>query len=77
MRLVISHHRSKPEVIESVDRSFNEMFQGLPGIPVQVTVTDKSWQGSILNFALRAKMGLLSTAIKGTVEVTDTDVTVG
>jgi hypothetical protein len=36
----------------------------------------KSWQGSILSFSLTAKLGLLSTPIKGTVEVTDQDVMV-
>jgi hypothetical protein len=36
----------------------------------------RSWQGSILSFSLTAKLGLLSTPIKGTVEVTDQDVTV-
>jgi len=39
-------------------------------------VKEKSWQGSILSFALSVKMGLLSTPMKGTVEVTDRDLTV-
>ncbi len=44
------------------------------GIPVQLAVKEKNWQGSVLNFELSAKMAMLSTPIKGTVEVTDTDV---
>jgi hypothetical protein len=76
MRITIEHNRAKSEVIESVDRSFNEMFQGVEGFPVRVVVEQKSWQGSILSFALTAKMGLLSTPIRGTVEVTDYDVIV-
>jgi hypothetical protein len=36
----------------------------------------RSWQGSILSFSLTAKLGLLSTPITGTVEVTDHDVIV-
>jgi hypothetical protein len=36
----------------------------------------KSWQGSTLTFQLVAKMGLLSSPIKGTVEVTDHDLTI-
>jgi len=76
MRITISHNRTKAEVIESVDRSFNEMFQGVAGLPVRLVVEQKNWQGSILSFSLNAKMGLLSTPIKGTVEVTDHDVTV-
>jgi hypothetical protein len=38
---------------------------------VRLVVKQKSWQGSTLSFQLSAKMGLLSTPIKGTVEVTD------
>ena len=76
MRITISHNRSKAEIIESVDRSFNELFQGVAGLHVRLVVEQRSWQGSILSFSLTAKLGLLSTPIKGTVEVTDQDVTV-
>jgi hypothetical protein len=76
MRITISHKKTKAEVIESVDRSFDQLFQGVAGIPVRVVVQQKSWQGSILSFQLNAKMGLMSTPIKGTVEVTDHDLTV-
>jgi hypothetical protein len=76
MRITIAHNRSKAEIIDSVDRSFNEIFQGVPGIPVKLVVEQKSWQGSVLSFSLSARLGLLSTPIKGTVEVTDHDLTV-
>jgi hypothetical protein len=76
MRITISHYRSKEEIIQSVDRSFNDLFQGIGAIPVRLTQEHKSWQGSTLTFALTAKMGLLSTPIKGTVEVTDRDITI-
>ena len=76
MRVTISHNRTKAEVIEYVDRSLNEMFQGVSGIPVRLTVTQRTWQGSILTFALTASLGLMSTPIKGTVEVTEHDLTV-
>ena len=75
MRITIAHNRSKAEIIDSIDRSFNEMFQGVPGIPVKLVVQEKSWQGSVLSFSLSARLGLLSTPIKGTVEVTDHDLT--
>ena len=76
MRITISHDRTKAQIMESVDRSFDEMFQGIAGLPVRLVLEQKSWQGSILSFALTAKLGLLSTPIKGTVEVTEQDVTV-
>jgi len=76
MRITVSHNRSKEEVIRSVDHSFNDLFQGIGALPVRLVQEHKSWQGSTLTFALTAKMGLLSTPIKGTVEVTDRDLTI-
>jgi len=76
MRITVAHNRSKAEIIDSVDRSFNEIFQGVQGIPVKLVVEQKSWQGSVLSFSLSARLGLLSTPMKGTVEVTDHDLTV-
>ena len=75
MRVTVSHSRSKEEVVRTVDRSFDDLFQGV-GLPVRLTQQQKSWQGATLTFSLTAKMGLLSTPIKGTVEVTDRDLTI-
>ena len=63
-------------MIASVDRSFDEMLEGKAGLPVRLVVKQKGWQGPILSFTLAAKMGLLSTPIKGTVEVTERDLIV-
>ena len=75
MRITVSHNRSKEEIIRTIDRSFDDLFQGT-GLPVRMAQQQKSWQGSTLTFSLTAKMGLLSTPIKGTVEVTDHDLTI-
>jgi hypothetical protein len=74
MRITVAHNRTKEEVIQSVDRSFDDLFQG-PGLS-QIKIADqqRSWQGNTLNFSLTAKMGFFSTPIKGTVEVTDKDI---
>jgi hypothetical protein len=76
MRITISHDRPKAEVIQSVDRSFDDLFKTAVDLPVKIIVQQRVWQGSTLVFALTAKWGLLSAPIKGTVEVTDHDVTV-
>jgi len=76
LRITIAHNRSKADMIASVDRSFDEMLQEKAGLPVRLVVKQKSWQGPILTFTLSAKMGLLSTPIKGTVEVTERDLIV-
>ena len=73
MKVTLEHHRTKKEVMDSVDRSFADMFKGVEGLPVKIAVKEKNWQGSVMIFALSAKMGLLSTPITGTVEVTDTE----
>jgi hypothetical protein len=76
MRVTVSHNSPKVGIMKSVDRSFNDMFEGAPGLPARLLVRQRSWQGSVLSFSLTAKWGLLSTPIEGTVTVTDQDVTV-
>lgn len=62
--------------MQSVDRSFDELFRGVGSIPIQFVSERRSWQGSTLNFSIAAKMGFINTPIKGTVEVTDRDITI-
>jgi hypothetical protein len=76
VRISISHNRTKEEVVQSVDRSWDDLFREAGALPVKLTVEHRSWQGSTMTFALTAKMGFMSTPIKGTVEVTDRDVIV-
>jgi len=77
MRITITHTRTKAEIVQAIDRSFKDAFSsGAAGLPVQISVVQQSWEGSTLTFALKAKMGFVSTPIKGTVEVTDHDVTI-
>ncbi len=73
MKVALEHHRTKKEIMDAVDKSFQDMFAA-EGLPVKIAVKEKSWKGSVLTFVLSAKMGLLSTPIKGTVEVTDTQI---
>lgn len=76
MRITVSHNQSKQEVMRSVDRSFDDLFRGISTIPVQFVDEKRSWEGSVLTFSLAAKMGFLSTPIRGTIAVTDKDLTV-
>lgn len=76
MRVTVSHNRPKEEVIRAVDRSFDDLFRG-SGLPALKIVDERrSWQGSVLTFSCKAKIGILSAPIKGTVEVTEKDITV-
>lgn len=76
MRITVSHTRSKAEAMQAVDRSFDDLFRGMGVIPIQFVEERRSWQGSTLNFSLSAKIGFVSTPMKGTIEVTDRDITI-
>lgn len=76
MRITVSHNKPKEEVMRAVDRSVNDLFRGTGGMPVKIVNEKRAWNGSTLNFSFDAKAGLLSTPIKGIVEVTDKDITI-
>ena len=75
MRITIAHKKPKQEVIDSIDRGFDDVFR-MEGLPVKLALEQKSWQGSTMTFALNAKIGFMSSPIKGTIDVTDRDVTI-
>ncbi len=76
MRVTISHNKPPEEIRRSIDRSFDDFFKGPGFIPLQILNQHRSWQGNTMTFSFDAKAGILSTPIKGFVEVTDKDVTV-
>jgi hypothetical protein len=45
-------------------------------LPVQFVSEQRRWRGSTLSFAISAKMGIISTPIKGTIEVTERELTI-
>jgi len=76
VRITVSHNKPKDEVKRAVDRSFNDLL-GLGGnLPVQIVNGERNWKMDTLTFSCTAKMGFMSTGIKGTVEVTDKDLTI-
>ena len=62
--------------MRSVDRSFDDLFRGVGSLPIQFVDERRSWQGSTLKFSISAKMGFINTPMKGTIEVTDTNITI-
>jgi hypothetical protein len=76
MRITVSHTKSKDQIVQAVDRSFDDLFKGTPLVPIRLTNERRQWQGSTLIFSFNASMGLLSSPIKGTVEVTERDLTI-
>jgi hypothetical protein len=76
MRITVAHSKTKAEVVRDVDRSFDDIFKNVGVLPIQLVNEQRKWDGSTLAFSFTAKMGLLSSFIKGTVEVTEKDVTI-
>jgi|SRR5579875_1955913 len=76
MRLTLPHNKPKQELVQAVDRSFDDLFRGAATIPLRIENEQRNWQGSTMNFSFTARMGLLSSPIKGFVEVTDKDITI-
>ncbi len=75
MRITIAHTKGRQQMIQIVDRAFDDVFKGVAQVPITIADQHRSWQGSVMAFSLVAKMGFISNPISGTVAVTDTDVT--
>ena len=75
MRITIAHTKNQQQMIDIVDRAFEEVFRGLPLGAIEITNQSKAWQGSVMTFSLTAKMGFLKNPVTGTVEVKDRDIT--
>ena len=76
MRITISHNRPKQEVMQKVDQSLDELFRPIGALPLQLLLQNRTWQGSTLNFEFTAKLGFVSTPIKGLIDVTDRYLTI-
>lgn len=76
MTVIIPHHKTKDEVVARLDQAADDLFAKGVGSSVTLADTQKSWDGSTMNFALKAKMGFISVPLSGTVAVDDTNVTV-
>lgn len=76
MRVTISHNRKPEEVKKIVDNSIDSVFQSVALGMVQVVDDQKTWNGNTMNFAMSVRAGFLNAPIKGTVVVTEKDVTI-
>jgi hypothetical protein len=76
MRITVSHNKTREEVTKIVNDSTDQLFRGTPGSPLQIVDYQKSWDGSTMHFSFTGKMGIFTAPLRGTVLVTDKDVTV-
>jgi Putative polyhydroxyalkanoic acid system protein (PHA_gran_rgn) len=76
MRITIAHSKGQQQMIQIVDRAFDDAFRGVIPGPLTIANQQKTWQGSVMKFSLVARMGFIKNPISGTVEVTEQDVTI-
>ena len=74
MRFSVSHNRPTDQVKQAIDRSFDDILKSMTSLPVLLVQEQRSWTGNTLAFSLVAKLGMMSTPIKGSIQVTDRDV---
>jgi len=76
MRVTISHNKPVQEIKDSIDRSFNSLFNSLGSGLVEFSDQQHSWNGNTMNFSMNARMGFVKTPIKGLIDVNEKDVTI-
>jgi hypothetical protein len=77
--ITVAHDSTKEEVKRAVNRSFEDIFTSSMTSPVKLVQQRRTWAADTLSFSLIARMGpmgLMSTPISGTVQVTDHDLTI-
>jgi hypothetical protein len=76
MTVTVSHNRSVEDVKRNVDRSFDEIFTGLPVGPIQITDEQRAWNASTLTFSFAARAAFMAVPIRGTILVEEQLVTI-
>ncbi len=76
VRITVAHTKSKDEIKRIIDRSFDDFFKGVGTISLQIVGEQRHWEGDTLIFSFGAKVAMMTSPIKGTIVVTDRDVTV-
>jgi hypothetical protein len=75
MRITVSHNKTQQEAMASIDQAVDDLFQQMPIAGLQILDRQKQWNGNVMHFLVTGKMGFFSAPVRGTVLVTDRDVT--
>ena len=76
VRITVAHTKSKDEIKRLIDRSFDDLFRGVGNMPLQIVDEKRKWEDDTLFFSFGAKVSLITSPIKGTIAVTERDVTI-
>jgi hypothetical protein len=76
VKVVVPHRTTVEEAIALVDRSADNLFEGVGGGSVELVDRKTNWNGPLMDFSLTARAGFISVPIAGTVVVDEANVTV-
>ncbi|MES1257592.1 MAG: hypothetical protein ABUS51_04145 [Acidobacteriota bacterium] len=76
MTVIIPHHKTKQEVVRTIDQAADGLFANGAGGSVQLVDPKKQWVDSTMSFSLTGRMGFISVPLAGTVAVDDVNVVV-
>src|SRR4051794_9154107 len=76
MRITVSHNKPVDQIRANIDRSFDDIFKGLPVGPIQITDEQRTWVGNTMNFSFNARAAFLTVPIKGWIQVEQQQVTI-
>jgi hypothetical protein len=74
--VVVPHGTTVEEAIMLVDRSANDLFDGVGGESVELVERQRNWNGPLMDFSATARAGFISLPISGVVVVDEVNVTV-
>lgn len=75
MTVIVAHHKTKQQAIESVDHGMDALYRNLFA-GVQIVNPVKKWDGSTMTFSVTGKLGFIEVPLAGTATVDDRNVTI-
>jgi len=76
MRITVSHNKSKVEAIRLVNDAADQALRPILSGPIQMSDLQKRWSDSTMTFSLKVGFGGAQVPIKGSILVTERDVTI-
>jgi len=76
MRVTVSHNKGQAEAVRRVNEGIDQLFQSAGSAGVEIRNLERSWNGNTMDFSFTGKMGPFTAPIRGTVLVTDTELTI-
>ncbi len=76
MHVTVAHSKSKEDTVKIIDQSIGNLIHSIPAGSVKIIDQERTWNGSTMSFSFKGRKGIFVTTIRGTVAVTDNDVTI-